>query len=162
LHIVMLDTSASVLSGQGFAKAKAWLLALAEQAYQRREQLAVIGFGKQQVELLMSRRRAPKAIRQWLDQLSAGGGTPLADALQYAAQLQQQVSRKTPGVELHSYLLSDGRISDLGQLPLLAGSVTVVDVEQAAVPRGIGRRIADALGAQYVGLSSPALYRPVC
>ena len=47
------------------------------QPFLAREQIAILGFGNQRVETLLPRRRAPRALRRLLDELGAGGGTPL-------------------------------------------------------------------------------------
>ena len=78
LHFVLLDTSASTLKNNLFANAKATILEIAEQAYRSREQLTVWGFGNQQVENFLPRRRAPKALRKTTRYHSRRWGHPVA------------------------------------------------------------------------------------
>ena len=64
LNIVLLDTSASTLHNELFAKAKAAILSIAEKAYLSRQQLTILGFGNSKVDILLPKKRAPKALRQ--------------------------------------------------------------------------------------------------
>ncbi len=156
LHLVLLDTSASTLtqnSGahQGLlAHAKAIVLQIAQQAYLKRQQLAILGFGNNQVELLFQKKKAPKDLQHWLQQIPAGGGTPLRQALEQAQSYLKQQLQRQPGLLSKSYLLTDGRstcsLSDLS----LPGESLLIDTEQAGVKRGRGTELAQQLGAQYL------------
>jgi magnesium chelatase subunit D len=152
LHIVLLDTSASTLQQQLFSKAKAAILSIAEKAYLNREQLTILGFGNDQVETLISRKRAPKALRKFLDNVPAGGGTPLREALQKAEKYQKQQISVTPEIEIITYVITDGRTTQAFADLSLMGKVVVIDIEQAAVKRGKAVQIADALSAKYYPL----------
>ena len=149
VHLVLLDTSASTLHGNGFAKAKAAVLDIAQQAYLVREQLAIIGFGNEQAELLLPSVRAPKALRSWLDDLSAAGGTPLREGLLRAKNYQLSLLSKTPGLKLKNYLITDGKTSHSLQGLDLIGESLVIDIEQSDVKRGKAQQLADQLGADY-------------
>lgn len=152
LHIVLLDTSASTLYGNGFAKAKAVVLNIAQQTYLQREQLAVFGFGNQKVDLLMPNKRAPKAIKAWLDTIKGGGGTPLRDGVEEAKKYQQKMVRKIPGVKLKSYIITDGKSNaDLAGINLV-GDVILINTEQSDVKRGKSKYFAEQLGADYYPL----------
>lgn len=149
LHMVLLDTSASMLYANGFAKAKAAVLNIAEQAYLQREQLTIVGFGNDQVDLLLPSVRAPKLLRAWLDGIRAGGGTPLRDGLHKAKHYQQLAVRKTAGIQIKSYLITDGKTADdLRGLDLLGGTL-IIDTEQSDIKRGNAQRLAEQLGADY-------------
>ena len=152
IHTVLLDSSASVLQAQQFAQAKACIVSIAEQAYLQREQFTVFGFEQSEVKQLLSPRRAPKALRQWLDQVKAGGGTPLREMLAAVNRFQHKKLRQTPDITFYTYILSDGRyrksVSDIS----LQGETLFIDVEQAAVKRGRGPLIAQELSASYCSL----------
>ncbi|MGB1257678.1 MAG: AAA family ATPase, partial [Thiolinea sp.] len=70
LHLILLDTSASVLTQQAFAKAKGVIMNIAREAYLLRERLSILGFGNQQVQTLLPPVRAPKQVQKLLDNLS--------------------------------------------------------------------------------------------
>ncbi|MBB1489433.1 ATP-binding protein [Oceanospirillum sediminis] len=182
LHLVLLDTSASVLSfdgpgfdgagfdrpgfnGTGFdkaapetgiaksgrlAKAKAILLAIAQEAYLKRQQLAVLGFGNETTTVLLPRKRAPKELNQWVEALTAGGGTPLRQAIEDATAYLKQAIQRQPGLHSRCYLLTDGRSTCSLQDLELPGETVLIDTEQSVVKRGRGQELAQQLGAQYL------------
>ena len=152
IHLVLLDTSGSTLAHQALAKAKGLLVQLAERAYLRREQLAILGFGNQSVKTLLGLRRSPKAIEKYLSSLQVGGGTPLPLALAAAETFQQQRLSKNPSVEFKHYIITDGRVSHLPLKSHLQGEITVVDIEQSPVKRGRAQQLATVFSAHYMAL----------
>ncbi|WP_355662108.1 AAA family ATPase [Halomonas salifodinae] len=157
LHLVLLDTSASTLGGQLLGRAKGLVEQLGRRAYAAREQLAVLGFGNDGVTELLPRCRAPKALPERLEALGGGGGTPLREAVLRAARRIRQWRRQDAGLEVRTYLITDGRTrQSLAGLPSL-GECVVVDTEEAAVKRGRGALIAAQLGARYHPLSRGAM-----
>ena len=151
-HLVMLDTSASVLRDNRFADAKAAILKIADQAYLRREQIGILGFGNQQVQTLLPRRRAPKALRRLLDEVEAGGGTPLRQVVESAQAYQRQLRVAQPGLRCRNYLITDGKSSASLSGLALDGETWLVDIESSRVRRGRGREFAEMLGAHYLPL----------
>ncbi|MFI0474088.1 AAA family ATPase [Halomonas sp. HMF6819] len=149
LHLVLLDTSGSTFSGRLLGRAKGFVEALAHQAYIAREQLAVYGFGNDAVTPLLSRQRAPKSLAAMLDAVGAGGGTPLAKMVSEAAGQVRQWQRREPGLDIRTYLITDGRTREslVGLAPL--GECHVLDIEQSRVKRGQGPRLARELNARY-------------
>ncbi|MFT5116806.1 MAG: magnesium chelatase subunit D [Kiritimatiellia bacterium] len=152
LHLVLLDTSASTLQNKLLADAKAAVLSIAEQAYLNREQLTILGFGNQQVKTLLPQTKAPKALRSWLDSVTAGGGTPLREVLDQALHLQQKYYQQSSEASIRTYLITDGRTTQTVEDKSLFGDVVVIDTEQSSVKRGKGRSIAQALCADYTPL----------
>lgn len=154
LHLILLDTSASTLAAQAFAKSKGVVLQIAEQAYLLREQLAVLSFGHEQVKWLLPQVRAPKKLSPLLNQTPAGGGTPLRDVLTQAQHYLLGIKRKHPDIRINTYLLTDGRTRQLPETLSLEGHCTVIDTEQSTVKRGRAREIAAAIGADYLTLNT--------
>lgn len=152
LHLVLIDTSASTLEQGPVSTAKAVALKIAEQAYLDREQLAILGFGNNRVDTLLPRVRAPKELAELLNNVPAGGGTPLRNALEQAQAYLQQIERQTPGVKVRTYLLTDGRTNATLQGIRLPGDCVVIDTEQSSVKRGRGKRLALELNADYLPL----------
>ena len=152
LHLVLLDTSASTLSNNRFADAKAAILDIAERAYLAREQLVILGFGNQQVQTLLPRRRAPRALRRLLDEVGAGGGTPLVEVIHEAARYRAQMQRQQPGLVIDNYLITDGKTSVALEQLAPIGQTVLVDIEDSRVKRGRGVDIARALDAVYYPL----------
>lgn len=157
LHLVLLDTSGSTLGRQLFGRAKGLVQALAKVAYGTRDQMAVMGFGNDQVTTVLPRRRAPKDMLARLDALSGGGGTPLREVLIKAARAIRQWQRREPGLSVRTYLITDGRTRQtVADLPSL-GDCIVVDAEQSPVKRGRADIIAQQLGAVYQTLPTQTL-----
>ena len=158
LHLVLLDTSASTLAGQAFAKSKGVVLQIAEQAYLLREQLAVMSFGNAQVKWLLPQVRAPKQLTSLLNQTPAGGGTPIQDVLQQAQHYLLGIRRKHPDTSIKTYLLTDGRTTQKVDGIQLLGECILIDTEQSSVKRGRAKEIATALGADYLPLNTLGIH----
>ncbi|MBM6551710.1 AAA family ATPase [Marinomonas ostreistagni] len=153
LHCILLDTSGSTLAEQIFAKAKGVILEIAERAYLEREQISILGFGGEQVDWLLPQVRAPQNIRAQLDEFSAGGGTPIHQALVDAQQYLAQAARQQPELELNSYILTDGRVTGDFTTAAWPGALTVIDTELSPVKRGRAQELAQAFNADYHLLS---------
>ena len=155
LHFILLDTSASTLMNQSFAQAKHIILSLAQQAYLKREQLAIMSFGNAQVKNLLASVRAPKHIRAFLESITAGGGTPFNDGLKAGQAYLQKLKRKMPSLEVCSYILSDGRVNEknLASQAYLGERCVFIDTESSQIKRGRGQTIAHKMGASYLALN---------
>ena len=155
LHFILLDTSASTLANQSFAQAKHIILSLAQQAYLKREQLAIMGFGNAQVKNLLASVRAPKHIRTFLESITAGGGTPFNDGLTAGQAYLQKLKRKMPSLDVCSYILSDGRVNEknLASQAYLGEHCVFIDTESSQIKRGRGQTIAHKMGASYLALN---------
>lgn len=156
MHLVLLDTSASTLSNQLFGQAKGLIDHLAGRLYRNREQLAVIGFGNERLETLVSPARSPKRLDRVMAHWTAGGGTPLRQTVRQAADLIRQWQRKEPGLGIRTYLITDGRTRQTLQDLHIPGECLVIDLEQSAVKRGRGPALAKELGADYWALPKGA------
>ncbi|WP_370280220.1 ATP-binding protein [Pontibacterium sp.] len=152
LHLVLLDTSASTLAQGPESLGKAAVLKIAEQAYLQREQLSIFGFGNNQVENLLPKVRAPKELKNWLDSLPAGGGTPIRAALEQVQSYLGKAIKQNPALQIRTYVITDGRTSAHLNDVALPGDTVLIDIEQSAVKRGRGAQLAAELSAQYLPL----------
>lgn len=153
VHLILIDTSASTLSGNQFSKAKGLILEVAKQAYLKREQLAIIEFGNDQVTEVIPKLQAPKDIESILDGLSAGGGTPLRQALEVTQSIIKKWKQSQPNLLVRNYLVTDGRTTDSMQGINLLDETVVVDIERSSVKRGRSQQIADTINAGYFNLA---------
>ncbi len=153
LHFIMLDTSGSILKNKLFGRAKGLVTQLAQNAYLARQKLAILGFGNNRVEEILSRRKAPKYIGSLLDSHGGGGGTPIREALLKAQQAIKYWQLREPGLRVRTYLITDGRIRQpIGDIGAFQDSI-VIDIEESAIKRGRAVNIAHTLNAQYLPLA---------
>jgi magnesium chelatase subunit D len=153
LHLMLLDTSSSTLTGQLFSQAKGVILSVSKAAYIKREQMAIIGFGNDTLENILPRVRAPKQIQAQLDNIQAGGGTPMREALLNAQQYIAKLQKQLPSLSVRTYIITDGRTRQNVDDIKLPGETLVLDIEDSVVKRGRGESIAQSLGAHYMTLS---------
>ncbi|MDR9838939.1 putative cobaltochelatase [Herbaspirillum huttiense] len=164
LIVFVVDASGSMAAQRRMEAVKGAVLALLTDAYQRRDQLAVIAFRGEQAQLLLAPTRSADLAEQGLRELPTGGRTPLPHALQLAAQLLQQAAQQS-AQEAPPLLviLSDGKANV--SLPgssgdpwtetlqaaqtLAAQSVPalVLDTEAGYLRLGRAAQLAEALGA---------------
>mgnify|MGYP002718044088 FL=1 len=79
------------------------------------------------------------------DQLGAGGGTPIIEALQLATPWLIRRQRHKPGEQQRLLLLTDGRLRDWPRLTALPCPGLLLDIERAPIRLGRTRQLAQAL-----------------
>ncbi|CAN0620653.1 magnesium chelatase subunit ChlD-like protein [Burkholderia multivorans] len=150
LHCFVLDCSASMLASGQLALAKGLIAACFDRAARARAETALICFGGAGAQ----RRFGPAVPRwwneRWLAPVEGGGGTPLADGIDTAAQLLARAARREPARQRWLWVLSDGRSLETPARPAAADHVVFVDFDDSAVPLGRGERLAAAWGAQWL------------
>jgi magnesium chelatase subunit ChlD-like protein len=129
LHCIVLDTSGSMRRGGRLALAKGHAALLIEQAARLGDDVALLRFGGQGVELLLPPGRARAAGSLLLRPVGGGGGTPLAEALGQAEQLLQRALRRSGPTECWLWLLTDGRLLEQPQAPPSAQRRVILDFD---------------------------------
>ncbi len=132
LHCILLDTSGSMRQRGRLALAKGHAALMIEQAARLGDDVALLRFGGQGVELLLPPGRARAAGSQRLRPVGGGGGTPLAEALAQADRLLQRTLRRsssTGPTECWLWLLTDGRTLEQPQAPLTPQHLVIVDFD---------------------------------
>jgi magnesium chelatase subunit D len=104
--IFAIDASGSSALNR-LAEAKGAIELLLAQCYVRRDQVAVIAFRGKTAEIVLPPTRSLARAKKSLAGLPGGGGTPLANALDKAAELCLQVQKK--GETPFLVVLTDGR-----------------------------------------------------
>jgi len=162
LILFVVDASGSMAAQRRMQAVKGAVLALLTDAYQRRDEVAVISFRGESAQLLLTPTRNVELAEQGLRDLPTGGRTPLPHALQLALATLDQVGRNstTPPIVV---LLSDGKanVSLTGNgdpwteaLALSARladrdiPTLVLDTETGYVRLGRAQQLAEALGAE--------------
>ncbi|MDP3797625.1 MAG: VWA domain-containing protein [Polaromonas sp.] len=129
LHCIVLDTSGSMRQRGRLALAKGHAAFMIEQAARQGDDVALLRFGGQGVELLLPPGRARAAGSQRLRPVGGGGGTPLAEALAQADRLLQRTLRLSGPTECWLWLLTDGRTLEQPQAPVAAQHLVIVDFD---------------------------------
>ncbi|MEO7887682.1 MAG: VWA domain-containing protein, partial [Polaromonas sp.] len=129
LHCIVLDTSGSMRQRGRLALAKGHATLMIEQAARQGDDVALLRFGGQGVELLLPPGRARASGSQRLRPVGGGGGTPLAEALAQAERLLQRALRVGGPTECWLWLLTDGRTLEQPQAPLTPQHLVIVDFD---------------------------------
>ena len=149
LWLVIVDASASTRRHGALSRAKGLLAEVFDQAYRQRVRLALLHATGAQPRWLWQGQKTSSALRDWLDQLGAGGGTPLIDALQQAALWQARRQRLKPAERQRLLILTDGRLRDWPALTPSQCPALLVDIESGPIRLGRARKLAEELGAEY-------------
>lgn len=162
--LIALDASGSMASFQRMKQTKAAVLSLIEQAYRDRHLFALLCFRHRQAELLCPPTRSVGLARQALEQLTVGGGTPLAAGLKACRELLERWRTARPELQPHIYLVTDGKVRPAARTAHPDSSfeaavaaaralaeqpcrITVVDTETGTVRLGLARRLAGVMQA---------------
>jgi magnesium chelatase subunit ChlD-like protein len=149
LHCIVLDTSGSMRQRGRLALAKGHAAFMIEQAARQGDDVALLRFGGQGVELLLPPGRARASGSQRLRPVGGGGGTPLAEALVQAERLLQRTVRVNGPTECWLWLLTDGRTLEQPQAPLTPRHLVIVDFDDPAKPLGRCAAWATRWGAEH-------------
>ncbi|ASU39012.1 magnesium chelatase [Herbaspirillum sp. meg3] len=164
LILFVVDASGSMAAQRRMEAVKGAVLALLTDVYQRRDQVAVIGFRGDKASVLLAPTRSVDLAEQGLRELPTGGRTPLPHALQLALQTLEQSNGTAPPLLV---LLSDGKgnvalqnggdpwretLALAEQLAARGTPALVLDTETGYVRLGRAAQLAQALGAQCMTL----------
>lgn len=164
LILFVVDASASMAAQRRMEAVKGAVLSLLTDAYQRRDEVAVIGFGGAEATLLLAPTRSVDRAEQDLRELPTGGRTPLPHALQLALTTLSQAGAHCAPLLI---LLSDGKanvaLSEGGdawreslalaeQLAATGVAALVLDTESGYLRLGRAAQLAQAMGAECLGL----------
>ncbi|HWG99476.1 MAG TPA: VWA domain-containing protein, partial [Pilimelia sp.] len=157
LVLFVVDASGSMAARQRMRTVKTAVLSLLRDAYQRRDRVGMITFrGAAAAEVLPPTSSHEVGVLR-LAELRTGGRTPLAAGLRQAARTLATERRRDPRRRPLLVLVTDGRATS-GPDPMpaaaaLAGTAAVVvDCEAGPVRLGLARRLATALGADWLPL----------
>jgi len=167
LILLVVDASGSMAAQRRMEAVKGAVLTLLTDAYQRRDQVAVIAFRGEDAALLLAPTRSVERAEQGLRALPTGGRTPLPHALQLALETLEQAGDNMAQPLL--VLLTDGRANvalvdggdpwreSLALAELLAGRGVpslVLDTEAGFLRLGRAAQLAQVLGAECLTLEA--------
>lgn len=136
LHLIVLDTSGSMRQQGRLALATGYAAQLIEQAARAGEDVGLLSFGGNKVELIVPPGPARAAGAMRVRQRGGGGGTPLTQGLAMAERWLTAASARS-GRQAVLWLLTDGRTLDLPPRPATARQIIIVDFDHP--DRAIGR-----------------------
>jgi len=93
--------------------------------------------------------KASAGLRDWLDGLGAGGGTPLLAALGEAGRWLAARQKRFPAEHQRLLLVTDGRLKDWSMLPALDCPGLLIDIERGPIRLGRSKILAADLQAEY-------------
>ena len=109
LTVFLIDASGSMAAASRMRAAKGAVCSLLENAYHRRDMVALLAFRGQEAEVLVPPTRSAALAYRRLRTLPTGGRTPLAAGLRRARELLAAHARRDPGARAHLVIVSDAR-----------------------------------------------------
>ena len=146
MWLVIVDASASTRRHRALTDAKGLLAQLFDDAYRQRARMALLTASGNAPKWQVQGLKAAKGLLGWLDQLGAGGGTPLLAALAEARDWLAVRRKRYPAEQQRLLVVTDGRLKESAGLPVLDCQGMLVDIERG--PIRLGRAQALAMGLQ--------------
>ncbi len=164
LVVFVVDTSGSMAARERMHQVKTAILSLLLDAYRRRDRVGVVTFRDRTAEIALPPTGSIDIAARRLDDLPAGGRTPLAEGLMKAAEVVRRERLRDPSRRPLLVVVTDGRATAgpdaVGRAQQAAaylvnegiGSI-VVDCESGRMRMGLAASLAEHLHAEHVPLA---------
>jgi magnesium chelatase subunit D len=165
LLVFLVDASGSMGARRRMAQVKGTILGLLEDAYRRRDRIALITFRGDDATLILPPTSSVEQAARLMTVLPTGGGTPLAAGLDRTRALIAAERVKDPTRRSMALVITDGRASDgahgrrrardaAQRLASTADGVVVFDAEEGRIRLGLAGEIAAAAGARLLPMTA--------
>jgi magnesium chelatase subunit D len=159
LILFLVDASGSMAARKRMSAVKGAVLSLLNDAYQRRDKVALISFRGEGANILLPPTSSVALAAPRLQDLPTGGRTPLAAGIEKAAEVLEREKLRDRGRRPLLVLLTDGRATAgpdpqvaAARLRSLGTTSFVVDTEEGYVRLGMAGELAEAMGARCLRL----------
>jgi len=163
--VFVVDSSGSMAAKKRMEAAKGAVMALLEDAYQKRDKVGFVAFRGNKAEALLKPTSSVELAARYLKELPTGGRTPLPDGMYKGFELLKREINKDKNTIPAMVLISDGK----GNVPIqknvreevisLANEIKennihlmVIDSGQGFVKLGYNSEIVEASCGEYINL----------
>lgn len=161
LVVLCVDASGSMAARRRMREVKTAVLSLLVDAYQRRDTVALVTFRGTGAELVLPPTGSVEVAARRLDDVAAGGRTPLAEGLEEVGRLLARERRRDGRRRPLLVLVTDGRATagpdavarSQAAAAALAGfgvATVVLDCESGPMRLGLAATLASRLRAEHV------------
>ncbi len=173
--IFTVDASGSLVSGGMMGVVQNAIRSMLMEGYVNRDRVALITFREKDAEIAVPFTRSVELIADTLDQVPAGGSTPLAKAVMLSKDYATNYLRKHPGEKCYVIFITDGSATmpaypcsyPMGELKRICETVMDPNIEWIVIDssdirydrkKGDAVKFAEYLNARYIDIHNLSKY----